>query len=517
MNKKFNINGTCFPEYHYMVNLNSRLQKIRAMVDEGEYFVINRARQYGKTTTLLALKRALDKDYTIFSISFEGMGILAYNDEHGFCKQFCTLINDAISYGEVDGIPQELRDYCAEMAKKDNTAVFDLSGYICTICKLAEKPVLLLIDEVDAASNYEAFISFLGVLRSLYLKRFQRPTFKSVILAGVYDIRNLKLKVRSDEQRQYNSPWNIAAPFDVDMSFSAEDISGMLTECEAEHRTNMDIAAVAQLIYDYTSGYPFLVSRLCKLIDETPYTWDSDGVEKAVKVVLNERNTLFDDMIKKICDNSELAIMLQKILFCGCSFPHNAYNFATDIGSMFGLLTNKNGETVISNRIYETMLYNYFLREDNKNGAFNITVNSNQFVADGYLDMDMVMTKFVEYFTEIYGDNDRKFIEENGRRLFLLYLKPIINGTGNYYVEARTRDMLRTDIVVDYLGKRYIIELKIWHGDEYNKKGEEQLARYLDCYKQDKGWLLTFSFNKDKEAGTKTVNINGKTIFEAVV
>lgn len=470
MNKKFNINRTCFPEYHYMVNLDSRLQKIRAMVDEGEYFVINRARQYGKTTTLLALKRALDKDYTIFSISSEGMGIFAYNDEHGFCKQFCTLINDAISYGEV-----------------------------------------------DAASNYEAFISFLGVLRSLYLKRFQRPTFKSVILAGVYDIRNLKLKVRSDEQRQYNSPWNIAAPFDVDMSFSAEDISGMLIECEAEHRTNMGIAAVAQLIYDYTSGHPFLVSRLCKLIDETPYTWDSDGVEKAVKVVLNERNTLFDDMIKKICDNSELAIMLQKILFCGYPFPHNAYNFATDIGSMFGLLTNKNGVTVISNRIYETMLYNYFLREDNKNGAFNITVNSNQFVADGYLDMDMVMTKFVEYFTEIYGDNDRKFIEENGRRLFLLYLKPIINGTGNYYVEARTRDMLRTDIVVDYLGKRYIIELKIWHGDEYNKKGEEQLARYLDCYKQDKGWLLTFSFNKDKEAGTKTVNINGKTIFEAVV
>ena len=36
--------------------------------------------------------------------------------------------------------------------------------------------------------------------------------------------------------------------------------------------------------------------------------------------------------------------------------------------------------------------------------------------------------------------NDQKFIEENGRKLFLLYLKPIINGTGNYYIEARTRD-----------------------------------------------------------------------------
>ena len=56
----------------------------------------------------------------------------------------------------------------------------------------------------------------------------------------------------------------------------------------------------------------------------------------------------------------------------------------------------------------------------------------------------------------------KKFIEENGRKLFLLYLKPIINGTGNYYIEARTRDSRRTDVIVDYKGKRFIIELKIW-------------------------------------------------------
>lgn len=32
-------------------------------------------------------------------------------------------------------------------------------------------------------------------------------------------------------------------------------------------------------------------------------------------------------------------------------------------------------------------------------------------------------------------------------------LKPIINGIGNYYIEAQTRDGRRTDIIVDYLGK----------------------------------------------------------------
>lgn len=52
------------------------------------------------------------------------------------------------------------------------------------------------------------------------------------------------------------------------------------------------------------------------------------------------------------------------------------------------------------------------------------------------LDMDRVLKKFVTHFTEIYGDNDEKFIEAYGRKFFLLYLKPIINGKGNYYIEA---------------------------------------------------------------------------------
>ena len=98
--------------------------------------------------------------------------------------------------------------------------------------------------------------------------------------------------------------------------------------------------------------------------------------------------------------------------------------------------------------------------------------------------MDLVMEKFTEHFTQVYGDYDSSFVEEMGRKLFLLYLRPIINGTGNYYIEAQTRDMQRTDVIVDYLGTQYIIELKIWRVDEYNQRREQQLAGYLDYYKQ---------------------------------
>ena len=36
------------------------------------------------------------------------------------------------------------------------------------------------------------------------------------------------------------------------------------------------------------------------------------------------------------------------------------------------------------------------------------------------------------------------------------FWQSIINGVGNYYIEAQTRDQRCTDVIVDYLGKQYI-------------------------------------------------------------
>ena len=123
----------------------------------------------------------------------------------------------------------------------------------------------------------------------------------------------------------------------------------------------------------------------------------------------------------------------------------------------------------------------------------------------------------MEYFTDIYSDNDEKFIETYGRKIFLLYLKPIINGKGNYYIETQTRDARRTDVIVDYAGEQFIVEMKIWHGNEYHERGEQQLAEYLDYYRQVKGYMLSFNFNKKKEIGMKTVWVRDKVVVEAVV
>ena len=127
-----------------------------------------------------------------------------------------------------------------------------------------------MIDEVDQSINNQLFLNFLGMLRNKYLERSDGlgNTFHSVILAGVYDIKNMKLKLRPDAEKKYNSPWNIAADFKVDMTFHAVEIAQMLEDYEKDNQTGMDIKAISEEIHKYTTGYPVLVSAICKLIDE---------------------------------------------------------------------------------------------------------------------------------------------------------------------------------------------------------------------------------------------------------
>jgi len=77
--------------------------------------------------------------------------------------------------------------------------------------------------------------------------------------------------------------------------------------------------------------------------------------------------------------------------------------------------------------------------------------------------------------------------------------------------------MRRTDVVVDYKGQQFVCELKIWHGEEYNRRGEEQLAGYLDAYHLTTGYMLSFNFNKKKKTGVQRIRLGDKLLVEAVV
>ena len=521
--REFNTTGTCYPQLHYMVDITNRLGDIEKRVAKGEYITINRGRQYGKTTTLYHLAQRLSKDYVVFSISFECMGESEFKTNDSLAFAFTDALRSAIVNEETVNVDDVVKNAIFEAvnnAKDDKIKPTILSDLIISINKKSTKPIVLIIDEVDNASNYESFIEMLRMLRNKYLKRMQVPTFKSVILAGVYDIKNLKLKVRPDSEHQYNSPWNIAVPFRADMALHKDGIAQMLQDYEDDHHTGMNVSEMAQMVWDYSSGYPFFVSRLCQIIAEENFEWNKEGFLKAVNILLTEDNTFFDDLIKKLNDFPQMYKMLKDILHHGTAYPFNSDDKVISISKMFNYIANDNGKIRVSNRIIETRLYNFFMVEELMQSRIyrEGQIDRSQFIEDGKLKMDKILERFAVHFNDIYGDQGDRFREDEGRRYFMLYVKPIINGTGNYYIEAQTRDLSRTDMIIDYLGTQYIIEMKIWRGDAYNERGEQQLTEYLDYYHVNKGYMLSFCFNQKKETGiVKRLKFGEKEIVEAVV
>lgn len=505
MGKKFNTAGLCVEEKHYMVNIDEKIKSIIKLIQNNSYFVINRPRQYGKTTTLNRLEKILKTRYEVISMDFEGLGNV-FESEESFCSYFISQINS------------ELKLDLAVVSR-----FVDLLETIETLTK--DKEIILIIDEVDKASNNQLFLDFLGMLRALYLARTKEKstTFKSVILAGVHDIKNLKIKFRDHGEVKYNSPWNIAVNFDIDMSFNKNEIESMLKEYDVENSLDLDTESLSEEIYKFTSGYPFLVSRICQIIDEKILSdrkihWEKYHIQRAIKILLEENNTLFDDLIKNLENNEKLYEFMYNLLILNVPCIFNIDNPMINMGVMFGYLSkDENNNVVVSNKIIRERIYNYLVSKIDNKDMMNYNFKDNFIISDNGLDMEKVLLKFQEFMKKNYSSRDINFLERHGVLLFLAFIKPIINGVGFDYKEVQISEERRLDIVIQYNSHKYIIETKIWHGDVAHEKGLSQLGSYLDIEGIDKGYLLIFNFNKSKDFSSRRYSVGEKEIFEVVV
>jgi uncharacterized protein YeeX (DUF496 family) len=512
--KEFNVTGLCIPDRHYMVDISSKIEKIAAMVDKGAYFTINRPRQFGKTTTFYKLVEELNKKYIVIDSSFEGIGDDIFETEEKFCETVFEIFARSVKFTNKE-LCRKLESYI-NITKNFN----DLSKNITDIIGKFDKEMVLIIDEVDKSSGNRVFMQFLGVLRNKYLSMSARKdiTFKSVTLGGVNDIKNIKLKIRDEKDRVFNSPWNVAADFRIDMSFSSEEIETMLNEYTDETAISMDIKGMAAEIRNFTSGYPYLVSRLCKNIDEyLEKEWTLEGIQKSIKMALNEHNTLFDDLIKNIENYEEIKNIVNEILVEGKQILYNP--FAYEKGIMYGILAEKEGKLIIHNKVFETLLYDYLLaqKELQKLASRFTQIDKTEVMDKENLNMEKILLKFQEFMYEQYREEDERFYETNGRLIFLAYLKPILNGKGFSFVEPQTRQNKRMDIVITYGNEKYIVEIKIWNGEAYRIKGIEQLTQYLEEQVVSTGYLLAFNFNKSKKYSSQWIDVNDKRIFEVIV
>jgi len=388
---------------------------------------------------------------------------------------------------------------------------------------MPDKAMVLLIDEVDKSSNNQLFLDFLAMLRQKYLQRGEGKdyTFQSVILAGVHDVKTLKAKIRPESEQKYNSPWNIAIDFEVDLSFSATEIETMLQNYSQEKNIQPNIPAIAEKLYYYTSGYPYLVSKLCKFIDEKivparqDQNWAVDDVEAAFKMIVNGAytTTLFDSLTKNLENNPDLYELIFEMVINGQSKNFAITNPIINLGYLYGLLTPAEGQCKIHNRIFEQRIYDYLMSKfETRRGATNGLSGPEFYTATG-LDIKLVLQRFQAFMKENYSHRDARFLEREGRLLFLSFLKPILNGKGFDFKEPNVGDERRMDIVITHQTKRHVLELKIWRGDRYHQAGLQQLSDYLDIYGLSEGYLLIYDFNKGKTYKEEQIEFHGKQIF----
>jgi hypothetical protein len=458
-------------------------------------------------------------------LSFEGVDDRNFEVSELFYPEFVKLLIKSLK-----GFYPELIEETEKLSK--NVCNMDtLSEFITQFVTQSKRDVIVLIDEVDKSTNNQLFLSFLGMLRNKYLDRDAGTdrTFLSVVLAGIHDVKSLKLKLRKDDETKINSPWNIAADFNVDMSFNPAEIKTMLVSYAEDTGATMDFNAIAERIHYYTSGYPFLVSKICKNIaeeeagqkpDYNPKHWTIDDIDWSFRWLTRESYTTtnFDDLVKNLENNPDLYNLVQSILFNGTakSISFSVKNPLVNQGIMYGMLKEQEGRAVIHNRVYEQILSDYMRSkletanpEQGFNGyTFGYVDNS------GYFHLKNALLKFQLFMKEHYSAKDSTFLEREGRLVFMSFLKPIINGKGFMWKEPVTGDEQRMDIVVTYGPKqKEVVELKIWRGEEYHQEGLRQLSEYLDFQNLKHGFLLIFDFNKNKQYKSESIKLNDKDIF----
>jgi len=502
-----------------MVDIGDKLQQIMEMIFRGDYFTINRARQFGKTTTLHMIARKLPKDYFCVRTTFEGEGDDLFSSEEAFCGGFVRQVADVV--GRTD------EDY-AKMWLDEKVLSFPaLKRHLDKVC--TGRNVVLLIDEGDANAQSRVFLQFLAMLRSKFLERYEDGvnTFHSVVLAGVYDIKNIRCKLTDDNLRDESkllSPWNIATDFEVDMSFNPADIATMLADYESDHKTGMDIDLLANEIFHFTNGYPVLVSRICQYIDEAiDKNWTQAGVLEAVKQTTWKKSVLFDDIVKNLENHPDLYDFMYKVVMYSEDRPLSVHDPIIELCLMYNYIRlDDDRRTRVSNIIFGTMLSQYFMSKDETAGRINSRtcgILIQEVTAGGKLNMELVMRKFAMYYEELFTENDTPFLEKHGRLVFLTFLSPLLNGHGFYHIESQLTDLRRMDIVVNFGNEQFIVELKTWRGDIAKEKAYGQLLGYMSTKRADKGYLLTFDFRRDENKVRKAewVQIGDKQIFDVVV
>jgi len=485
--REFNVTGSIIPEEHYYVDLTPALMKLMELVEKKKYFVINRPRQFGKTTTLNFLAQHLSATgrYAPALISFEDFTQRPDITEADFYSEIILSISE-----ELNLTHGEATETAATLGIRRR--FFNWLRELCQSRKL-----VLLIDEIDVVPE-TVVIGFLAGLRKMYLQRSRRSSFPAphaVILAGVHDIKNLKASYRHEtETIGSSSPFNIAINYELP-AFSLENIRQYYGQHTDATGQEFDEAVISR-VHETTNGHPWLVSMLAKLLVETiapnrKQRIRLEHAERAIQELLALPNPNFDSVFKNARHPKVLPVVLD--LLEGKQRAYKIQSDAIRLGVKYGVFAARDRQLILGNQIYAQALYQHFEEDLEEFDVSALVVDNRVQGANGHLDFRRVLDKF-QAFMKAKGaavSKHRDFREATGQLLLLSYLDLLVNGKGWTFKEPQSGDG-RIDVVCCYGRQKEIVELKLWYGERRYYAGLAQLARYLDREGLDHGYLFVF-------------------------
>jgi hypothetical protein len=488
MARYFNTTGPCMPHLHYMLPPADRLigASLARYIRDQLYWVLHAPRQTGKTTFLQSWMREINRGAEALACYVSVERCQGIPEPDRAIPAICEAIREWAARFDIPVPPMP--------QATSASALSELLTKWAALC--APKPLIVLFDEVDVLEG-PAMISFLRQLRGGFASRGVGTFPTSVALVGLRDLRDYLAHSKDGLPVNPGSPFNIKEDSITIGNFCQADIAALTAQHTGETGQVFGADALARIWY-YTSGQPWLVNALAKkCVLETAPTGKVDTitaahVDAAKELLIASRATHIDSLGERLKDDRVRKVIQPMITGQADAALGRAdrdVEFCLDLG-----LIAWQGSLVIANAIYREVI----ARCLSQNFQDNIPEPEFRWKRDdGGIDMDALMAEFQKFWawhSEMWEEK-ADYTEAFPHLLLMAFLQRIVNGGGNIEREyAAGRD--RVDLMVDYGGRRNIIEIKLVHpkrGRETTlEMGLEQIARYDDKIGADCLHLVIF-------------------------
>ena len=330
----FNTEGPVRPDDHYAIQPLDRMDvdELLGLIRAKRYFVLHAPRQTGKTSALIALRDLLNSgavgDFRCVHTNVE-VGQVARDDT---ARGIRAILSRLAMRARLlhDDFPHESWRAVLEASGPDDA----LGDLLSNWCLANPTPLVLLVDEIDSLVGD----TLLSVLRQLRAGYEQRPEGfpQSVVLCGVRDIRDYRIRSSTGEVIAGGSPFNVAAKSLRMGDFTEAETRALMAQHTEETGQRFTAAAVDS-VWTQSCGQPWLVNALCagacfdnKAGRDRSRTIEVDDVYAAREELILARRTHLDQLAHKL-EEERVRRVVEPMLSGGRrgTMPATSNTFAT--------------------------------------------------------------------------------------------------------------------------------------------------------------------------------------------